>query len=438
MDLLQEVLLRLPPRRWISAVQSGFVTGGYPALLRQLNIGKSSLLVERYLSAISENLEEHETLCYQGLLAPEAINHIPIRMLLARAAFLRDKEMYVYFAARCPQSESSRSHDLAMISDVPEIIAAALTMPGVVKDPELIRWTPGMIRYYTGLNIEHSYDTNWLNGYIHYPINRIVTSNTMVIIDYVQGYIAREMQKYPDPFVELPDINRLIADYLVEKPLSMYMLSMYMASGYFPPSIFSTNSITAEIIEMAFEYVQPKFIRKFLASVRNLREIFIRSVRQVRYSLIDRAEEMLPLAESIFPPDSEYVLSLRVLTGRRIDPNLLFGLIDELPTTLLSSESHSGMTTLYLMVIVAHPQLPKDLAIHYPLFFETDKYSSVYYDLVHYSEVVTLGYIPIEDKIVRLYAMGKLWDTYSSKIAELIDTLEGMNLGTETEIPEFE
>ena len=94
MDLLQQVLLRLPTRRWISAVESEFVTGGYPALLRQLNVGKSSPLIDSYLSDVKENFTKRQILSYQGLLTPEAIYYIPIRMLLARAAFLRDREMY--------------------------------------------------------------------------------------------------------------------------------------------------------------------------------------------------------------------------------------------------------------------------------------------------------------------------------------------------------
>ena len=271
-------------------------------------------------------------------------------------------------------------------------------------DPELIRWTPGMIRYFSGLNEKFSHEANWLNGYIHRPLNETVS------IEYMDGYITREMQKHPDPFVELPDLDRFIDHAFAEKPLSMYM-----SSGYFPPSVFSTNSIIAEIVEMAFEYVQPKFVRKFFSGQIGTSEIFVRLPRHVTYSLIDRAEEMLPLAGSILLPDSEYVLSLRILTGRRIDPSLL---ID--PTIALS-----------LMIIVAHPQLPMDTGFNHPMIFAGDRYSSVYYDIAHYIEVVEKARIgPDIEKVVRLYAIGKLWEVYSSKRTGLANIISRMDIGS--------
>ena len=95
---------------------SGFVKGGYVALSEHLNTGKKSAI-----TGIHDNDLEREILSYQGLLTPEAIYYIPIKMLLARAAFLRDTDMYLYFAPRYWGAWSSKSQDLALISDVPEI-----------------------------------------------------------------------------------------------------------------------------------------------------------------------------------------------------------------------------------------------------------------------------------------------------------------------------
>ena len=321
-----------------------------------------------------------------------------------------------------------------MISDVPEIQAAALTTPGGIMDPELIRWTPGMIRYYSTLTLPQSYEMNWLNGYIHYPINRIVTRNTMVIVDYLEGYITREMRKYPDPFIELPDLNQFIDEYIGEKSMAMYI-----ASGYFPPSIFSTENVTRHILETAFGFIQPKFVRKFIGSVKiDISRIFVVLQRHISYSLIDRAEEMLPLAESIFPPDSEYVLSLRALTGRRIDPNLLPEMVDQWENTRHTSLLEGRTTALSLMVIVAHPQLPRNISLQQDIF-QTDIYSSVYYDLAHYFDVIAGDEIDSDrEKIIRLYAMGKFWDTYSSRVDELLYIIDTMNLGDVFEKPDFQ
>ena len=238
------------------------------------------------------------------------------------------------------------------------------------------------------------------------------------------------MQNHPDPFVESPVIEKLLNDYF--KPESPDRVMICIESGYFPPSILPTlNNLI-----LAFEHIQPKFIRRHrdlitdgIASI----EIFIKSQTHIRYSLVDRAEEMLPIAESIFPPDSEYVLSLRVLTGRRIDPDLLSGLVTGWAT--LSSRSNSA---LRLMVIVAHPQLPEDLATRYEEIFQFDIYSSVYYDLIRYIRVVEAGEGVLDHrKLARLYAVGKLWDAYSTNLDRLRELMSA-GLGGEPERGDFQ
>ena len=160
MDLLRVVLLRLPPSQWEFGAE--------------IVDEKSQMkyLTQRDVNPL--NGSNFEPICYLGLLTMNADRYVPIRLLLARAAFLRDKEMYIHFAKQV-LSKSRIDPDLALISAVPEIQAAMLALEGengeIIMDPEIIEWTPGMIRYYSKLLIHSRFDVaRWTGGYLQIPL----------------------------------------------------------------------------------------------------------------------------------------------------------------------------------------------------------------------------------------------------------------------------
>lgn len=420
MDLLRQILLRLPAPR-VAEIAPALL----PEVVKYLNRGKmSSEMVDRYIEALRPYSPSPEMLLLylEGLMAPGVTEFIPIHMSINRAAFLRDKKNYLNLAGLDPTRRAQDGYeadvtllpDLSLIADVPEIQAAMLATDhsGIgemevedIQDPELIRWTRGLVRYYserfaTTLGGERRPNAVWTSGYIHAIPSR---HREQYNRGYVIGYLTREMQNYPDPFVDSRDLNELLSnsgyDYLVD----------CMKAGYFPRNIFSYPM--DRLITSALENIQPKFIRRYLSETRQLLasiDILIRIESQIRYSIVERAEEMLALLEPDLLPDSEYLLSLRILTGRRIDPNL----VPDLPAGVQYSQY---VYPLSLMAGVAHPQITKDMFVKYPgLDTQRDRYSSILYDLVSYAGAVAeSGSADIgQEKLIRLYSLGKLLEAF--------------------------
>ena len=365
----------------------------------------------------------------QGLLAPHAMEVIPIRILMERAAFLQDERAYLDFAGQSKGTGNYVASDIAMISGVPEIQAAILATDNPISmeigDPEIVNWTHGLVRYYSDNPPRFPNQIiDWTRGYIHAP----QVGSSWFLREYLTGYLTREMQSYPDPFVDSPKLNEV-----VRRAISLVRhdaddeLNIYMDSGYFPAQLFEER--LDRLIEAALMHVQPKFIRRYLSEARvtlGSADIYIKIEHQIRYSMVERAEEMLGLLGQI---DSEYITSLRILTGRRIDPDLLPGLVERW-STIPDEYRITHIPALQLMVAVAHPQIPKDVP---PKIFESASYgvrSPIFYDLVHYSSIA--GYLTLNrfvlERLIRLYAIGRLLDGFPpEKINLLMGLLDRIN-----------
>lgn len=443
MDLLHQILLRLPVPR-ISEIAPALL----PEVVKYLNRGKiPPETVDRYIEAFRKhypNSPEIALLYFQGLTVPGMDSIVPCRMIMDRAAFLRNTVTYLELAQRYPISRDDMlsseavylNTDLSLLSDVPEIQAAMLAIGQEtsmsVQDPEIINWTRGLIQYYSSqptvsFDVLLASDAVWTLGYIHATLKKY---HWIHVEDYLIGYLTREMQTYPDPFVDSPRLNNLVKNWRG----SADALDIYMKSGYFPSQLFTER--LDRLIRAALEYIQPKFVRRYLSETKRIlanSNVYVRVGGQIRYSLIEHAEEMLALLESSSEAEPrsmaepEYLLSLRILTGRRIDPDLLPRLMIEWPN-LVGQILEAGIDpALRLMVSVAHPQIPENLFIQFPdLANIYSRYSSVLYDLVHYFKVSTrTGVWEFnKSKFTRLYTLGRLLDAYSpEKIDSLIEKI---------------
>lgn len=434
MDLLREVLLRLPAPR---------VAEIAPELLREvvkyLNRGKiPPETIDRYIEALREYSSltpEIFLLCLQGLMTPDAEMIIPPRMLINRAAFLQDKVSYLNLAENYPGDNPYAMYqtrilrDLSLISDVPEIQAAMLTIfresIANIHDPEWIRWTSGLVRYYSerfsGLRyeLEDNQDSVWLAGYLHVALSK---DHPRLKKEYLTGYLTREMQTYPDPFVDSEHLNELLQK--MSTPLDR--LTICMETGYFPKLIFT---VPMEIlIKSALQKVQPKFIRRYLPETRKFladSNIYVRCRDKIRYTMRERAEEMLALLEPDLRPDSEYLLSLRILTGRRIDPDLVTKLLLEWPDLNGKIDPMDDTPALMLMASVLHPQVPDQFFQFYDLNNIQNRYSSISYDLAHYFKArVKAGLDTNLVKFTQLYSLGKVLEAYPpDAILSLMETI---------------
>ena len=426
MDLLRQILLRLPAPK-VAEIAPALL----PEVVKYLNRGRmSSETVEHYIEAFRKHSPDHPGLVMlycQGLIAPYATGVIPIRILMERAAFLQDERAYLDFAE---QSESTGSYvipDISLISGVPEIQAAIFATGDPtnmrIGDPEIINWTRGLVRYCSDNPPRFSDPIiDWTRGYIHAPATR--TDRTLR--EYLTGYLTREMQNYPDPFVDSPILNETIQKAISYGEInSNAALNIYMESGYFPPALFKERLTV--LVETALAYIRPKFIRRYLSEARAIlasTDVYLKFGNHIKHGLIRRAEEMLILLGQI---DSEYITSLRILTGRRIDPDLLPRLVERWSTI---PDFYRAVHTpaLRLMIAVAHPQIPKSATKLTELFRSSayGRHSSIFYDLAHYlscysetAEYSILNSYVIE-RFVRLHTVGRLLEAFPPEEIDLL------------------
>lgn len=370
MDLLDLVLARLPV--------DAFLKTGRDPIIRRKVVNKLSLIKRQKFYSRRKWLGWDISQAYilecalQSELSISAKQFIPTTLLCSRAAFLRDARWYEYFVTTS-DTYLDLNLDFALISEVPEIQALALTynFGGVLVDsPELINWTPGLIRY---LSAKNTNVPDRLRGYLH------IATSSRVDRDYISGFIQSEMEQQIDPFQPNPKIDEIESEDL---------LKISVKNGYFARTIGYDNEL---LVKLSMKYVQPKLLAR-LQKIRTTEFIIAKSITR---SMIKRVREMLSLIEQLYPEAVLYRSQLRVICGMSVDV----------------SDPHFEWKIIGVMEAVAHPQI-REVELYHPTYLS----HGVYYDLNRY--VFPKG-LPHSDrdigKIHVLYAIGATIDSTISK-----------------------
>ena len=342
MDLLRQIWLRAP----LSVLPSieGVIDDDW---FRQRNRVVNRLpeaAFEEYLERLM-HIAKTRVVAYislsvlQGDRPPDDLPILYSRYLFARAAFLRDPKMY---EAAC-RYHTEVDLDLALISDVPEIQAWALALtndPWIIPDPEIIRWTPHLIRYYTSLPNQ----IPELLGYFHAPSKKSLM--------YMIGYLKNSVHRKASTSKSETALNSYLATISprLGNPLD-HVLQICAASGYFSPQLLKVEDKTLVII--AIRSIHPSWIVR-LPRVAIDDDVHF-GIGDITVDLVERAKEMIPLIERYYPNLKLYLTELRILCGLEIDPNYI------------------NRNTDLLLQTVAHPQLE--------VVTNQRIYSSVHYDL---------------------------------------------------------
>ena len=411
MDLLRQIWLRAPLSalstvgKALSNQGSAFSPGGMldDDWFRQRNRVVNRLpeaAFEEYLTKLT-GLTRNRLLAYillsvlQGARPPKDYSPIDSKYLCARAAFLRDAKMY---NDAC-RDEIAVEIDLerALISDVPEIQAWALTFakdPWNVPDPELIRWTPQLIRYYASLTQPETSTAYYLSGYLHLPPPHYAMKN----VAYWSGYLSEPQQSSvsrqsrdpgscPGYSVEIEAI--LKQNFPVTNEIEFdYLLEVCGKSGYFSPRLLRADSHL--LVDTALKCVQPSWIAHLPKLAIEKASIDIPTSQYITADLVERARRMIPLIESYYPNLTIYMTQLRILCGMRID---ISEFIHNTPSQRMSE---------FLISQVAHPQAGFSVS--------PEIKSSVHYDI---ADLVQNGAFPRKWKFISLlYGVGRILKAY--------------------------
>ena len=329
---------------------------------------------------------------YQGQMSLAATAFIMLDLLTARAAFLADKEWYLIYARM--SSPWDIDVNPALISGVPEIQAQALALAVNlldIPDPELIRWTHGLIRYYREYMLEsveiYSPGQNFLAGYLHIELRRYNYTH-----EYLTGYIRREMLSHPDPFRPIESLDRFIAGHH-----SIDRIAVSVRGGYFPPTVLA-DTITA--FTYALRYVQPKLLGR-LPRLEVAEDTSMYRLMPVTQDLAERAREMVALVRERYPGLISYRTKMKILGGLHVD---------------MDAVDSDGIA---IMFQVAHPQIKPEWTDR--MTHRTIPRSTVYYDLIGFfrkSATVTAV-----RKLTELYTSGKLLKAFTPERIVLLDKL---------------
>ena len=369
MDLLRQIWLRAPLSTF-SAVSEALGDQS-DDWFRQRNRIVNRLpgfdrYMERFFLVTGGRLSAYVLLSVlQGDWMPDSSGYINPQYLAARAAFLRDPKMYEEACLRGAYTYGIFSLDLALISDVPEIQAWALALtddPWEISDPEIIRWTPQLIRYYDKLPISWSSTrSRYIPGYLHIYRSSVVMKDEY----YLAGYLRREV------------VNG--AEALLENTSADVLLRICISSGYLSPRIYNQGD---RLMIAALEYVLPSWVMHLPKISLDVWSISVGLSVEITLDFVERARQMIPLIEQYYPSKQNYLNQLRVICGQRID--------------LVPSKS---METL--MTQVAHPQLKKMASVVIR--------SSVFYDLPN---SIRTEKFPMPMEVLLAYATGRILEVY--------------------------
>ena len=383
MDLLRQILVRLP----IYAFRRLPPDLGYK--LSKERVRLNSKLSEAEIDAyqnIFPDVAFGRIEAYQGQMSMLATSFVTPNLLTARAAFLADKEWYLTYARMA--SPWDIDIKAALISEVPEIQAQALALasdPFGILDPELIRWTHGLIRYYNDYISESveifTPEQNFLAGYLHIPLERYTD-------DYFIGYIRREMLDHSDPFQPIESLDRFIYS-----RGGIDHIAVSVLGGYFPPTVLA-NTVIA--FTYALKYVQPKLLGRL--PLLEIEDTSPYRIMTVTYDLAERAREMVALVRERYPGLTQYRRQMEILGGLPVDMDAV------------------DREDIKIMFQVAHPQIKPEwtVQLHIPR-------STVYYDLVGFFRKSTT--VATGKKLAALYASGRLLEAFPADRIAILDRL---------------
>ena len=333
---------------------------------------------------------------YRGGLMKGAEIFVDPAVLCSRAAFLQEAEWYHYYAEK--SSIFSIDVDAALISDIPEIQARALSMTNDrfdVTDPGLINWRSGLVVLYHDMFSTTSQLLSkqeiFLAGYLHVPISVWMMRNPD---SYIVGYIQSEMIG-KDPFQKSASIEELFHRFGIESPESDRYILNSIKGGYFPPSL-----VKKHIDYVAVEYIQPRLLERLIEASnvgkskvlakRQFQKIRFDAEEPITYDLALRARQMAVLLRGR-PEWTFERIYMEALGGLLID----MAELNQIPTWARN-------TIQEVMEAVAHPQFRT--AVRTDLM--PGRGSSVYYDPIGYAQRQSVA--PRWKILSRIYQSGML------------------------------
>ena len=381
MDLLDLVLARLP----------------LDAFLRT---GRDPTIRIRDVNRLDREISYYNLICtLQGELSLTIEPLIPTTLLLSRAAFLRDARAYEYFMTTS-KFDPSPDLDLALISGVPEIQAWALAYGKTApNDPDLITWTPGLIRHYDSDNNSSFF----MRGYLH------LETQSKNAVSYLSGFIAREMIGR-DPFQSIEVIDRLVTrlSALVDPDYG----NICLKAGYFAPLIDQLISDARKLFNFSIDYIQPRLLERLPVQTDiDPSDLSLPLSLFIYHSTVECAKEMLPLIERLYPGAVHYIMQLRVICGMQVDEVAL-------------RNAKYQVDILNLMITVAHPQMQSGRNLSGNLYVS----NHVFYDLNRYAAELPAEDDGMSEKMHILYASGKMFRSPMDRV--MLGTIVGREVPT--------
>ena len=405
MDLLRQILARLPLQRIFDLHLSD-------QQLLNLRTRVVNHISEDYLSNLTgEIFTNYLMLCtLQGELCSEATRFLPVEMICARAAFVRDRVTSRLMRSH-PKASLNLNIDLALASGDLEIITSTVETarsPYNVIDPEIVNWRPEIVALYQKL-ISDSSGTiiiprvTQLMGYLHIPMRGVshdLDKNLSgLTIGYKRGYVLAEMRDRLDPFADDSTLYQFLGRIHLEIPIY---------GGYFG---FNFSERIDEIRRLAFRCVQPKLVRRLpVGTPPNPIPMLTVTQRVAR-----NAREMIPVLNEFYPNAIAYRMQMQVIAGEVLDLDLLKSL--SYNDALLITET---------MVEIAHPQLTTRTLEN---VYYSHSNTSVHYDLVNYfRQILSFGRFVTGDQVLFLCAYGQLLQCFrADQMKELAGTLKKLN-----------
>lgn len=239
MDLLRQVLIRLPLQRIIELSQGTAFFDKKFCLERAKSVNRlSERLVVEYWNhpTILDDFSRYMIFSmFQGELTKFSHLFIKTDLLVARAASLGDVESYSFYLDMTDRSEIDVEKSLQ--TGIPQIMARALARKkslGLI-DPETISWTPGLRRYVsTYLTKEKWIDIGSypLIGFLQpTEVPKYVLDSPIFVLS---GCVDAERSREMNPFERNEAIERLMEFYRRVIPMNIDEIqSMLPELGYY-------------------------------------------------------------------------------------------------------------------------------------------------------------------------------------------------------------
>lgn len=388
MDLLREVLVRLPLQRALDI--------GIDQLIKGRTLSVNHLNREDLLNANSPlgERDNYVKLCtYQGELCKESHLYMWPNYLMKRALEIGDYQSYLhfsdYFVFPVLSSDEHKSiHDpwflqSALETGVPEVMAKALSIVEqsqfeedhfMIIDPPSINWTPKLTAYYT--NRCRQYE----NRILGHPIHAFIDS-TAFLAGYLQIWPLEDVVKLPltghrvkylAGYVHRDPTNLRILSHLLSlfgKPGLQTYLETIVLRGYIPPDFLITGP---DILIYALKGVQPDTVARIFRHIpadwnHQLTVTDFTGIIYPSKSTIHRAQKMLELfaedplmLERLGIPHS-YVAYLYALCGIPLTSDDFSHIDEEVRSVETSVGNTRPRGVEDAMFSVCHPSLTEEI-----------------------------------------------------------------------------